>query len=145
MKQKCKVLAYIFRVTDLSNEILVFTHRDMPEAGIQVVGGTVENGEDLICALKREISEESGIFLDENTIFQKIGESLYQRKDKPELNIRHYFSFYTSELKDSWSHCVESTGEDNQLIFDFFWLPVDEACLKLTGNMGEFLKPTGTL
>ncbi|NOT77773.1 MAG: NUDIX domain-containing protein [Bacteriovoracaceae bacterium] len=141
MKQKCKVLAYIFRVTDLTLEILVFTHRGMPDAGIQVVGGTVENGEDLICALKREISEESGLIFDESTSFQKIGESLYQRKDIAELNIRHYFSVYTSDLKDSWSHRVESTGEDNQLLFDFFWLPVDEACLKLTGNMGEFLKP----
>lgn len=141
MKQKCKVLAYIFRVTDLTLEILVFTHRDMPDAGIQVVGGTVENGEDLICALKREISEESGLQFDESTSFQKIGESLYQRKDIAELNIRHYFSVYTNDLKDSWSHSVESTGEDNQLLFDFFWLPVDEACLKLTGNMSEFLKP----
>lgn len=145
MKQKCKVLVYIFRVTDLANEILVFTHRDMPEAGIQVVGGTVENGEDLICALRREIFEESGLILDESITFQKIGESLYQRKDRAELNLRHYFNVYTSDLKDSWSHCVESTGEDNQLLFDFFWLPVDEACLKLTGNMGEFLKPTGAL
>lgn len=145
MKQKCKVLAYIFRVTDSNLEILVFTHRDMPDAGIQVVGGTVENGEDLICALKREISEESGLNFDENTDFQKVGESLYQRNDIEELNTRHYFSVYANDLKDSWSHLVESSGQDNQLLFDFFWLPVDEACLKLTGNMGEFLKPTVSL
>lgn len=58
MTQTCtKVLAYIIH----NNKLLVFKHRDDPEAGIQVPAGTVEQDEDIADALYREILEESGI------------------------------------------------------------------------------------
>ncbi len=37
-----KVYAYITH----GHRLLVFSHRDFPEAGIQVPGGTMEEGED---------------------------------------------------------------------------------------------------
>lgn len=52
-----KVLAYI----TYNDKLLVFTHRDAPEAGVQVPGGTVEPDESIEDALYREIAEESGI------------------------------------------------------------------------------------
>lgn len=136
MKEKTKVIAYIFRKS--GSEVLVFDHADFPEAGTQVVGGTLEDGEDFQIALSREILEESGLVIAPSA-FRKIGETIYQRKDKPEVNYRHYFSFSSDELLERWSHVVKSDGEDNGMVFDFFWLPVKEAKRILTGNFGELL------
>lgn len=136
MKEKTKVIAYIFRKN--KQEILVFSHRDMPEAGIQVIGGTVEALEDFPSALIREIMEESGLHLEASEL-QKIGETKYLRRDLPEVNLRHYYAIFPQNLPDSWAHVVHSTGEDNGLVFDFFWLEIDEAKEVLTGNFGELL------
>ena len=40
---------------------MVFTHRDIPEAGVQVPAGTVEEGETLDAAVLREVHEETGL------------------------------------------------------------------------------------
>ena len=136
MKSKLKVIAYIFR--NQKKEILVFDHRDFPDAGTQVVGGTVENEENLKIALGREILEESGLDLDLSGI-NKIGESTYHRKDLPEVNYRHYFEIETLGLPESWSHNVRSSGDDDGMVFQFYWLSIEEAKKQLTGNFGEML------
>ena len=116
----------------------MFDHRDFPEVGTQVVGGTVEENEDFKMALKREIFEEAGLITD-TKLMSKIGETIYHRKDKPEQNIRHYYEVITNDLPDSWSHIVESSGADNGMVFHFYWMPIHEAKLKLDGNFGELL------
>lgn len=137
MKEKTKVISYIFRKN--KTEVLVFLHQDFPEAGIQVVGGTLEPNEDHLLALVREIKEESGLDLSPE-LFTKIGETTYKRKDREELNFRHYFAAEIETLPDLWTHKVVSDGADNGLLFDFFWLPVEEAVEKLDGNFGELIK-----
>ncbi len=136
MKEKTKVISYIFR--NAGREILVFDHADFPEAGTQVVGGTLEAGEDLRVALAREVLEESGLVI-APLAFSKVGETTYHRKDRPEVNFRHYFSYHSENLPDSWSHVVKSSGEDNAMVFDFFWLPIERAKSVLDGNFGELL------
>jgi len=138
MKEKAKVIAYIFRMRNNQKELLVFAHRDYPEAGLQVVGGTVEKGEGFGPALVREILEESGLsFLESD--FSKIGLTEYHRTDRLEVNHRHYFATMSKELPDKWTHIVSSDGSDNGLLFDFFWLPIHEAQEQLVGNFGELL------
>jgi 8-oxo-dGTP pyrophosphatase MutT (NUDIX family) len=136
---KIKVISYIYRIKNNKKELLVFTHVSFPEAGIQVVGGTVESGEDLKSALAREIFEESGLVINEIELV-KIGQTEYFRKDKVEKNVRHYFEYHSQDLPDSWSHFVNSTGEDNGLCFNFYWLSCPEAKEQLTGSFGELLK-----
>ncbi len=53
-----KVTAFIVRERDGVRELLVFKH---PTAGIQIPAGTVEEGEDLKTAVKRETYEETGL------------------------------------------------------------------------------------
>ena len=55
---KRKVLAYITKGEDDKRELLVFSHKDFPQVGYQVPGGTVEDEELLIDALFREIEED---------------------------------------------------------------------------------------
>ena len=136
MIQKTKVIAYIFRKS--GQELLVFDHESFPEAGTQVVGGTLEEGEDFKEALSREILEESGLIISPSEL-TKLGETLYKRKDREELNHRHYFSISREDLAESWSHVVHSDGEDNGMVFSFFWLSVSEAKKRLVGDFGELL------
>lgn len=53
-----KVTAFIVRERDGAKELLVFKH---PTAGIQIPAGTVEMGEDIETAVKRETYEETGL------------------------------------------------------------------------------------
>ncbi len=137
MITKTKVLIYILRHNN--SEVLVFSHRDFPEAETQVIGGTVDPGEDLVEALLREIYEESGLVFTPSDITKKLGETYYQRKDRPETNHRHYYSIEKNDLPDSWAHTVHSTGQDNGLVFEFFWMKTSVAIEALTGRMGELL------
>ena len=61
MLYKKKVYAYITREKEGVMQLLVFKHRDIHEAGIQVPGGTVDEGETLEAAILREVQEESGL------------------------------------------------------------------------------------
>src|SRR5688572_19977399 len=57
-----KVIIYVTRTgRDGADELLVFDHRDMPDAGTQVPAGTVEDGEAYPAAAVRELHEESGL------------------------------------------------------------------------------------
>ena len=53
-----KVTAFIIRERDGIRELLVFKH---PTTGIQIPAGTVEKGEDIETAVKRETYEETGL------------------------------------------------------------------------------------
>ena len=53
-----KVTAFIIRQRNGVEELLVFKH---PTAGIQIPAGTVEAGEDIETAVKREAYEETGL------------------------------------------------------------------------------------
>lgn len=139
MKEKTKVLSYVFRMKDNAREVLVFRHRDFLEAGIQVVGGTVDPGEEFIPALVREIHEESGLIILSSECFF-LGQSRYQRKEPVEINLRHYYEVKISGLPDSWSHTVFSEGADNGMVFEFFWMPTALAKSVLVGEMGELLE-----
>lgn len=137
MIQKTKVIAYIFRKS--GQEILVFDHESFPEAGTQVVGGTVEEGEDLKNALSREILEESGLVIAPHELV-KLGETTYKRLDREELNHRHYFTVSRDDLPEAWDHIVHSDGEDNEMVFNFFWISIPEAQKRLVGSFGELLR-----
>ena len=53
-----KVTAFIVRERGGVKELLVFKH---PTAGVQIPAGTVEIGEDIETAVKREVHEETGL------------------------------------------------------------------------------------
>lgn len=138
LSNKTKVLAYIYRDLNEEREILVFDQVEFPEAGTQVIGGTVEEGEDKREALLREIIEESGLVFHIVDVFP-LQTSIYFYQDRPEKHHRHYFYIEGSHLAETWIHEVDSTGADNGLHFRFYWLTLNEAKEKLAGNMFEYL------
>ncbi len=140
MNTKEKVLVYFVRKNNDHFELLVFDHLNMPEAGTQIIGGTVEDNEDLKSSLVREIKEESGLIVHHHEL-KDLGKTIYHRKDREEINHRTYFLYTgdTSKISDYFEHTVKSDGEDNGIRFVYFWLSLKRAESQLTGNFGEML------
>jgi ADP-ribose pyrophosphatase YjhB (NUDIX family) len=112
-----KILAYITRHHKGQQQLLVFTHRDDPEAGVQVPAGTVEPGEPIEAALFREVHEESG--LAEVELVRKLAE----HEEVEWGNIRHVFHLVAPNgAPDRWTHVVDGKGEDAGMAFEYFWV-----------------------
>ena len=80
-----KVTAFIVREKDGVKELLVFKH---PTAGIQIPAGTVEAGEALETAVKREVYEETGL---------------------RSVEIENYLGCFENELEDNQRIIAETT------------------------------------
>jgi len=104
-----KVLAYVTRDSAAgSRELLVFDHRDFPEAGIQVPAGTVNAGELPEVAVTREVEEETGIA--GCRLLAKLGVYDWFNPYTGQVNERHVFHLAApAGTKDSWSW-VETDG-----------------------------------
>src|SRR5690606_4296300 len=126
METSRKVFAYITRGPDENRELLVFEYKGEPEAGIQVPGGTIAEGEMLIDALYREVTEETGLQRDVLDFAGKIHKYNYYPEHRDKVYERNIFHFeYTGEKIDEWEHTIQSKGRDNGLTLLFRWEPVD--------------------
>ncbi len=96
--------------------LLVFDHRDHPEAGTQVPAGGVQQDEDLLDAVIREVHEETGVRLDAHPTL--LGN--HQHLDglgQPALS--HFFRVGAPDgLPRAWQHVVTGDGDDTGLVFD---------------------------
>lgn len=130
-----KVLAYITRQQAGQTRLLVFDHHLQPEAGTQVPAGTVEPGEPLESALWREIEEEAGLLPAQLRLAGKLAEF-----ESAEWGTRrHVFHLKAAvALPDAWSQRVSGGGEDEGLLFDYYWLDLTPQ-LKLAGDQHTWL------
>lgn len=133
---KTKAYAYIIRSSNQGTKFLVFTQQGHPEAGVQIPGGTIDEGESPQSALIREIEEESG--LANLTDFEEIGTIEYFHPQKKELHFRHFFVVKAPRnVPESWSHTVTSGINDSGLVFNYFWIKASETST-LAGEQGIF-------
>jgi ADP-ribose pyrophosphatase YjhB (NUDIX family) len=132
---KLKVLAYLTRHHNRQTQLLVFEHRDYPEAGTQVPAGTVEPNEDVQTALFREVAEESGLPPARLKVICKLGE--FENRER--RTIQHVFHLTVSEqTPDKWSHTVGGAGEDGGLVFNYYWVDLKHG-IELAGNQHEWV------
>jgi 8-oxo-dGTP pyrophosphatase MutT (NUDIX family) len=112
MPLRKRVVVYVER----DDGLLVFAHRDHPEAGTQVPAGGVHEGEDLLEAVIREVREETGVQLDAEPM--PVG--THEHRDglgQPALS--HFFRVEAPEgLPRAWRHVVFGNGVDARLVFD---------------------------
>lgn len=128
---KHKVLAYITRQQNGQTQLLVFTHRDHPDAGVQVPAGTVDVGEAPEAALFREIQEESGLTTEQLQLARKLAEV-----PKPWGHIRHFYHLRALAVPEQWQYTVQGQGEDVGLVFDYRWIDIQTAHI-LSGEQAE--------
>ena len=120
MPLRKRVVVYVER----EDGLLVFDHRDHPEAGTQVPAGGVHRDEGLIEAAIREVHEETGVRLDAEPTLLGTHEHL-DGLGQPALS--HFFRADAPErLPRVWQHIVSGDGEDAALVFDCRFDPSPE-------------------
>jgi 8-oxo-dGTP pyrophosphatase MutT (NUDIX family) len=116
-----RAFGYVTRTKNGTRQVLVFRHRDYPEAGIQIPGGGIEPEETPLEGIRREIVEETGL-LDcavERELAVDVRE--YHTGDLHQRIERHFFLLSVNNVPDEWAHHVTGKGEDNGLVFLYFW------------------------
>jgi 8-oxo-dGTP pyrophosphatase MutT (NUDIX family) len=136
-----KVLAYITH----QNRLLIFSHPDFPEAGLQVPAGSVEPGETLAEAVLREADQETG--LSGLKLIAYLGSLVYDMSAYipadalvcPTLHQRHFFHLALSgPAPTRWQHYETSGGQREPILFELFWVGLDQVP-ELTAGQGEML------
>lgn len=120
MSRRERVVVYVER----EDGLLVFEHRDHPEAGVQVPAGGVHRGEALIDAVIREVFEETGIRLDAEPRLLATHEHL-DGLGRPARS--HFFRVDApGGLPRTWQHAVSGAGDDAGLVFACRFDPAPE-------------------
>ena len=125
---KQKVYAYITH----GDRLLIFSHLDFPEAGLQVPGGTMEEGEDPADAVMREAFEETGLTnLRLNAFLGEYNDALHESCEIQRR--RFYHLICDDEPPERWQHFEmnPSDGSPAPIRFEFFWVPVSDGASTL--------------
>jgi 8-oxo-dGTP pyrophosphatase MutT (NUDIX family) len=133
-----KAYGYVTRVKDDKTQVLVFRHKGIPQAGIQIPKGTVKvkEDEDTYNAVIREIKEETGI---RGFEVEKLIAEDYWQNDDGAIHNRYFYKIVCNEIADEWEHNPTGGGEESGLIFQFFWISSDEAIELIRGH-ADYLK-----
>ena len=135
---KRKVYVYLVH----AGRLLVFRHRDFPEAGIQVPGGTMLPDEDPVAAALREATEETG--LEGLQVVSLIGEQLREMSEfgLDEIHQRYFFLLSSPDPPpETWTHFETdpSDGSPAPIAFEFFWAELPNSVPSLAGEQDYFV------
>jgi GrpB-like predicted nucleotidyltransferase (UPF0157 family)/8-oxo-dGTP pyrophosphatase MutT (NUDIX family) len=138
-KPKKKVVVYVTRTNSRGEtELLVFDHvkPTYPNANPQVPSGSVDKKEEIPLAAERELLEEAGIELE----LSALGSYVYYKPHLDRFQDRHHFiGRATKSLPDTWTHKVTGQGNDADLVFNYYWLPLAQARETLRVDLGRGL------
>jgi 8-oxo-dGTP pyrophosphatase MutT (NUDIX family) len=117
-----KVYGWFIRRIQGEAQLLIFT---APEGSFRFPSRTVEENEELLHGLQRELREETGIT--DFKVLRKLGVHAYYKPDVRKYVERHdYLLQASSPLPDSFSFKVQSDDKDNGMLFDYYWMSLEE-------------------
>jgi 8-oxo-dGTP diphosphatase len=136
---KRKAFAYI----TYQMQLLVFSHPDFPEAGIQVPAGTIEEAEAPAQAALREAFEETG--LTNLALEGFLGEQIRDMADfsRDEVHHRYFYHLRCCDRPPSrWryeEHYPSDGPAHEPVLFEFFWVPLSGGVPALIADHGMML------
>ncbi|WP_328459402.1 NUDIX hydrolase [Streptomyces sp. NBC_00448] len=136
---RVRTAAYVTRSAPRGLELLVFDHRDHPDAGTQVPAGGVDPGELLTEAVLREITEETGAAAVSVGPALAVQQRPHPHTGQPQVTV--FFHARSTETRDTWTHTVagQESDEDYGLVFRCRFIPVEQAAGLLADGQGEFI------
>lgn len=122
--------------------MLLFTHPDHPDAGIQVPAGTIEWGETPAEAALREAREET--HLDCLEPGRWLGRDVFDANEigRDELHDRWFWHITAAgDVPETWRHgeMFGANGSSAHISFDFFWADLREPLPDLIAGHDQFI------
>jgi 8-oxo-dGTP pyrophosphatase MutT (NUDIX family) len=116
-----RVLAYVTRERNGRRELLVFDQDDR-EAGTQVPAGRLEQDEELVPGLLRELEEEAG--LRDVQVVRKLGTWAPGSLPHGSAYTNHAYELAAPDAPEAWAHTVAGDGDDAGYVFVYRWEPL---------------------
>lgn len=132
-RPRVRAATYVLRGRGTGRELLVLDHVHHPDAGTQVPGGGVDEGEALDDAARREVLEETGLVLTGPLV--EVGVAHLTADDTGPGTPTVFFAADTDEQRSSWDHRVTGgvgpgsggSGSDTGLLFRCSFVPLSRA------------------
>ncbi len=121
--------------------VLVFEEPESPHIGLQVPGGTIEQGEDPLLAAGRELFEETGLTAKDGLQFLgSIDFTQWEEGQSYTMRRYYYHTHFEQVLPENWEHHeMHACDGSAPILFRLSWLPYEIARQRLAYGMAELL------